>query len=147
MRILGVDYGRARLGLAISDEDATLASPLPQQRRTHSLNHDVRQLARWAREHRIKRIVIGLPLNMNGSRGEMAEEVISFAERVRRATDLPVELTDERLTSVEAERVLVEANLSRKRRKGLRDSLAAVLILQEYLNRECTGASGDQKPV
>jgi putative Holliday junction resolvase len=135
MKVLGIDYGRARLGLALSDEGGVLASPLPPLERTRSTDADVRKLARLAVEQRVGRIVIGLPLHMNGSEGEMAEEVHLFAELVKRGTGLPIGLIDERLTSAEAERVLVEGNVSRRKRKGLRDSLAAVLILQADLDR------------
>lgn len=132
MRILGIDYGRRRLGLALSDEDEILASPLPFLERCR-IDHDLTSLSALIAEKNVERIVLGLPLNMDGSCGEMTNEVLSFAAALRERTRLPVETFDERLTSVEAERVLVQANLSRKRRKGLRDSLSAVLILQGYL--------------
>ncbi|MEA1870795.1 MAG: Holliday junction resolvase RuvX [Candidatus Bipolaricaulota bacterium] len=132
MRTLGIDYGRRRLGLAISDEGGILASPLPVYERQGE-KKDLTFLSNLASEREAGRIVLGLPLNMDGSSGEMADEVVAFAEALREESGLPVVTFDERLTSVEAERVLVQANLSRKRRKGLRDSLSAVLILQGYL--------------
>jgi putative Holliday junction resolvase len=135
VRALGIDYGRVRLGLAVSDEDEILASPLRHIERSRSLDADVRRLGRLVAEQGVGRIVIGLPLRMDGTEGEMAEEARAFAEQVERGTGIPVALIDERLTSVEAERVLIEGDLSRRRRKGLRDSLAAVLILQADLDR------------
>lgn len=135
MRVLGIDYGRVRLGLALSDEDEVLASPLPHLDRTRSVDADIRSLSALAGEYGISRIVIGLPLQMDGHEGEMAGEVHLFAERVRGGTGLPVTLIDERLTTVEAERVLLEGDVPRRRRKSLRDSLAAVLILQSDLDR------------
>jgi putative Holliday junction resolvase len=135
VRALGIDYGRVRLGLAVSDEDEILASPLPHIERSRSVDADVRRLGRLVAEQGVGRIVIGLPLWMDGTEGEMAEEARAFAEQVERGTRVPVTLIDERLTSVEAERVLIEGDLSRRRRKGLRDSLAAVLILQVDLDR------------
>jgi putative Holliday junction resolvase len=132
MRILGIDYGRRRLGLAISDEGGILASPLPVYERRGE-KEDLTFLSSLASERKAGQIVFGLPLNMDGSSGEMVDEVIAFAAALREESGLPVVTFDERLTSVEAERVLVQANLSRKRRKGLRDSLSAVLILQGYL--------------
>ena len=132
MRILGIDYGHKRLGLALSDEDAILATPLPVRVRT-TIADDLSFLTQLAREREVAKIILGLPLNMDGSSGEMADEVVIFAAALREESGLPVVTFDERLTSVEAERVLVQANLSRKRRKGLRDSLSAVLILQGYL--------------
>ncbi len=132
MRILGIDYGHKRLGLALSDDDAILATPLPVRVRT-TIADDLSFLTQLAREREVAKIILGLPLNMDGSSGEMADEVVIFAAALREESGLPVVTFDERLTSVEAERVLVQANLSRKRRKGLRDSLSAVLILQGYL--------------
>lgn len=132
MRILGIDYGRRRLGIALSDEGEILASPLLVYK-SHGLERDLDFLIRLIAEREVERIVLGLPLNMDGSRGEMAEEVLSFAETLHEKSGLPVDTFDERLTTTEAERVLVQADLSRKRRKKLRDSLAAVLILQGYL--------------
>jgi putative Holliday junction resolvase len=92
-------------------------------------------LASLIARHGVSSIVVGLPLNMDGSRGEMAREVETFADRIRQETGLPVDSFDERLTSSEAERVLLEAGLPRRRRKNQRDSLAAVLILQGYLDQ------------
>ena len=135
MRILGIDYGRRRIGLALSDEDGILASPLSAYVRGHSEDRDVASLARVIRRHGASAVVVGQPLNLDGSRGEMAEEAEAFADRIRIATGLPVALFDERLTSQEADRAMLEANLSRRRRKALRDSLSAVLILQGHLDR------------
>jgi putative Holliday junction resolvase len=135
MRILGIDYGRRRLGLAISDEGGILASPLSVYERRGE-EEDLIFLSNLVLERRAGRIVLGLPLNMDGSSGEMADEVIAFAAALREESGLSVVTFDERLTSIEAERVLVQANLSRKRRKGLRDSLSAVLILQGYLESQ-----------
>ncbi len=134
MRVLGIDYGRRRIGLALSDEEGILASPLPTYVRGRSEERDIAGLASLIARHGVTAVVVGLPLNMNGSRGEMAREAEAFADRIRQKTTLPVELFDERLTSSEAERVLLEADLSRRRRKELRDSLSAVLILQGRLD-------------
>ena len=133
MRILGIDYGRRRLGLALSDEGGILASPLPVRLRG-GLDKDMAFLASLAEEHHVAQAVIGLPQNMNGSLGEMAHEALEFARALQEKLALPVVPFDERLTSSEAERVLVAADLSRSRRRAVRDSLAAVLILQGYLD-------------
>jgi putative Holliday junction resolvase len=135
MRVLGIDYGRRRIGLALSDEAGILASPLPTYVRGRSEDRDIGALKRLIERHGVSAIVVGLPLNMNGSRGEMAREAEAFADRIQQATGLPVESFDERLTTREAERVLLEADLPRRRRKELRDSLSAVLILQGHLAR------------
>jgi len=133
MRTLGIDYGRRRLGLALSDVEGILASPLLVRRRLR-LDQDLAFLADLTREHAVREVVVGLPRNMDGSLGEMAQEVLDFARALRERIAVPIVPFDERLTSSEAERVLVEANLSRERRRTVRDSLAAVLILQGYLN-------------
>lgn len=135
MRVLGIDYGRRRIGLALSDEEGILASPLPTYVRGRSEERDIARLATLIARHGATAVAVGLPLNMDGSRGEMAREAEAFADRIQKETALPVELFDERLTSSEAERVLLEANLPRRRRKELRDSLSAVLILQGHLDR------------
>lgn len=142
MRILGIDYGHRRLGIALSDDEKILASPLPVYSR-HNLDVDLAFLLGIVKENEVERAIVGLPRNMNGSIGKMAKEVLSFAAKLQRKINIPVSTFDERMTSVEAERVLVETNLSRKRRKGLRDSIAAVLILQGYLDR--LGTEKDQE--
>ena len=134
MRILGIDYGRRRIGLAISDEAQYIARPLDPYHRTHSRKRDLQAIARIAHEQEAGCIVFGLPLNMDGSRGEMVLEVEAFAKDLHPLVDLAIATTDERLTSVEAERVLLQGNVKRKDRKLLRDGLAATLILQGYLD-------------
>ncbi len=143
MRILGIDYGRRRIGLALSDEEGILATPLPTYVRGRSEEWDLDAMTTLIRRHDVAAVVVGWPLNMNGSRGGMALEAEKFADRIRREAGLPVELFDERLTSSEAERVLLDADLPRRRRKHLRDSLSAVLILQGHLDRR---NSSDQSP-
>jgi len=142
MRILGIDYGHRRLGIAVSDDEKILASPLSVYSRCN-LDVDLAFLLGIVKENEVERVVVGLPRNMNGSIGKMAKEALSFAWKLRKKIDIPISTFDERMTSVEAERVLVEMNLSRKRRKGLRDSIAAVLILQGYLDR--LGTKKDQE--
>jgi len=136
MRILGIDYGRRRIGLAVSDEAGFLARPLDPHLRTRSLKKDLEHLSRLAREFEVETIVVGLPLNMDGSKGEMALEVEGFVSQLQELSKIAVIVSDERLTSVEAERVLLEGNVKRKDRKQLRDGLAATLILQGYLDSQ-----------
>jgi putative Holliday junction resolvase len=144
-RILALDYGRARIGLAIACTEAALAQPLGTLERINR-NEDMRRLRELVREHGVKQIVVGLPLRLDGTRGDMAEEAARFGERVRKQFGLPVEMVDERLTSWEAERLLEEqqgrtihAAASKKRKKETAklgvDALAAALILKEYLDR------------
>lgn len=129
MRILGIDYGRARLGLALTDEDGIIATPLPALVRSA---RDADEIAALARERSVGRIVVGLPLHMDGRRGEMVNEAEAYAERIRQRTGVPVDLFDERWTTSEAERALVEGNVRRSRRREVRDGLAAVLLVQAY---------------
>ena len=141
--ILSVDYGRARIGLAIATEAARLARPLATLERVNR-NEDMRRLRELARAEGVTQIVVGLPLNMDGTRGEMAEEAERFAQRARKQIGVPVEMVDERLTSWEAERLLEEEfgrtyhDESDKKKKVASDkptvdSVAAAVILREYL--------------
>ncbi|MBS1866328.1 MAG: Holliday junction resolvase RuvX, partial [Acidobacteria bacterium] len=141
--ILAVDYGRARIGLAIASAEARLARPLATLERVNR-NEDMRRLRELAREHEVKQIVVGLPLLLDGTRGEMAEEAERFAQRARKQIGLPVEMVDERLTSWEAERLLEEEfgkkyrdETQKKKKpeaeKPTVDSVAAAVILREYL--------------
>ena len=134
-RVLGIDYGERRLGLAISDETRTIASGLEVYER-RSPERDLHHLKEVVERYGVERVVLGLPLHMDGSYGPKAQEVLQFKEQLEEALKMPVDLMDERLTTREAERVLLEADLSRRRRRGIRDQLAAVLILQGYLDRQ-----------
>ena len=136
MRVLGIDYGRKRIGLARSDEDGILASPLPVYRRGGSAAEDLDRLSHIIRDQGVTRIVLGWPLHMTGEEGEMAIEVRALAGELRARTGLPVELFDERWTSTQAEEALIAGNVPRQRRRQLRDGLSATLILQGFLDRE-----------
>lgn len=138
MRVLGIDYGRKRIGMARSDEGAVVASPLPVYTRSRSDADDLDRLVRLIGEQDVARIVIGWPLHMNGTEGEMAGEVRALARELQTRTGLPVELFDERWTSTQAEDVLIAGDVSPRRRRDLRDGLAATLILQGFLDRERT---------
>src|SRR5712692_9466914 len=143
--ILALDYGRARIGVAIADTDSQLARPLLTLERLNR-NEDMRRLRELAREHSVRQIVVGLPLRLDGTRGEMAEEATRFAARLRKQLGLPVDMLDERLTSWEAERLLEEqsgrvlhdAKHSAAERGSGRasvDAVAAAVILKEYLEQ------------
>jgi len=135
LKILGLDLGKRRIGLAISDETCTIASGLGVYTR-RSLEEDLKYLAEIVEREGVGLVVLGLPRNMDGSLGPKARDVQEFKEQLEDHLETPVELFDERLTTAEAERVLLEADLSRRRRKEVRDQLAAVLILQGYLDRQ-----------
>jgi putative pre-16S rRNA nuclease len=150
-KILALDYGRKKIGIALADCQARIAEPFSTMERINR-NEDMRRLREFARDHQVKKIVVGLPLRLDGTPGEMAEEAMRFAERLRKQLGLPVELVDERLTSWEAERML-EEELGRRithietrggRRKSTRtfvedkhtvDAVAATVILRDYLGR------------
>jgi putative Holliday junction resolvase len=133
-RVLGIDFGEKRLGLALSDESRTLASPLAVYERK-DLQSDLRFLRDLILRYQITEIVLGLPLNMDGSLGPKAQQVLEFKRALEESLKLPVHTFDERFTTAEAERALLEANMSRRKRKTKRDALAAVLILQGYLQQ------------
>jgi len=138
MRILAIDYGRTRFGLAMSDEDEILASPLPVHTCRRTRHADLAYIRSLARRQGIGAIVVGHPLNMNGSAGEMAQEAEAFARELAESTGLSVVLVDERGTTQEANRVLREGRVAGKRRRDLRDGLAAVQILQSHLDQRRT---------
>ena len=135
-RILGVDYGERRVGLALSDPTATIASPLPTLKRRRGKRPPVAPVARIAEEHEVGEIVVGLPLDLEGDDSDWTREVRDYARALEERTGLPVALQDERMTSVRAERAVRSMELSREKReeKERVDAAAAVLILQAYLD-------------
>ena len=132
--ILALDYGEKRIGMAVSDPMGILANAIDFIKRT-SLKRDLDALEQIVRDRKVDRVVIGLPLNMNGTEGPMAEAVRKFAEKVTER-GMEVELWDERLSTRAAEAALLDADLSRKKRKGLRDKVAAAWFLQSYLDSQ-----------
>ena len=132
-RILALDLGDRRIGVALSDPLGLTAHPLLTLTR-RSWPADLDTLARLVREHQVGRIVVGLPLGMDGSRGTRVRLAEDFMARAARATGLPVEAWDERLTTVQAKRALLEGDASRARRKAVIDQVAAVILLQSYLD-------------
>jgi putative Holliday junction resolvase len=139
MRLLGIDFGVRRIGLALSDLLGITAQPLCTVERTN-LKADIERIDGIAREQTVTKIVIGLPLNMDGTEGSLTGDVRSFAEKLGEKTGLPVEFYDERLTTMQAERFLVEeADISRAKRKGARDRIAASFILQSYMEHQRSG--------
>jgi putative holliday junction resolvase len=132
MRTLGVDHGTVRVGLALSDELGMLATPLETVENPKTLA----RIQALITEKNISKIVVGLPRNMDGSYGPKAEEVRKFAEHLKQKVNLPVVLWDERLTTRSVERMLIEADVSRQKRKDVIDKLAAQQILQSYLDSQ-----------
>ena len=140
-RVLAIDYGRKRLGLAISDPLHLTARPLATWIRSNR-RHDLARLRRLCREQEVNLIVVGWPLQLAGTHGEMAGEAARFAEGIRAELGIPAELMDERLSSWEAEQTFSESGKSRvrDRRQQRLDEVAAAVILRDYL-RSAGGAA------
>ncbi len=132
-RILGLDYGERRLGFALSDTGEIISLPLSVAH-IHSRAEALNEVERIVRETGAEKIVIGLPVNMNGTRGPAAEGVTAFVEALAGRIRIPIETWDERLTTKSAHDVLIEAGASRRRRKEVVDKLAAQIMLQNYLD-------------
>lgn len=132
MKIMAVDLGLVRTGLAISDELELLASPIGT---ITERNFDVlaEKIAETAAKHGAHVLVVGLPRNMDGSKGESAQRAEFFAEQLHNLTGLPVSLWDERLTTMSAIGYLNETNVRGKKRKGIVDTVSATIILEDYL--------------
>lgn len=140
-RVMGVDFGRARIGVAISDELGMLAHPcetVPAQQ----IAAAAKRVGEIAREKNVSRVVIGLPRHMNGELGAAAEEATAFAEKLRPLLTCPIVMWDERLTTTAANRALRDAGQKTKRTRGFVDQVAAQMILQGYLDSVAGGLDG-----
>ena len=137
--ILALDVGSRRIGLALSDELGLTAQGLPTLQRT-TKQHDFDSLGRVIAEHRVERVVVGHPVNMNGSEGPRARQAALFARTLANRCSLPVALWDERLTTRQAQRVLRESGIGLAKRIKAIDRMAAVLILQSYMDSLQAGA-------
>lgn len=133
MRILGMDVGDKTIGLAISDPLGITAQGLMTIKRK-DMKSDINQLKEIIEKYGVQTIVIGMPKNMNNTLGPRAKAVSEFAERLQDEIGINYEFYDERLTTVEAEKILLQSDVSRKKRKKVIDKMAAVLILQSYLD-------------
>jgi putative Holliday junction resolvase len=145
-RVLAIDYGRRQIGLAISDAQGVISKPLTTLTRTNRRKL-LRQLREIVHQHEVWRILVGHPVNLDGTIGEMAKEAARFAARLKKELGLPIELVDERLTSWAAERMLAKAKRSARqrfgtahhKRRGAVHRIAAAVILRDYLEREQAG--------
>jgi putative Holliday junction resolvase len=135
-RILGVDYGSIRIGLAVSDPGRKMAFPLETYTR-HGRRRDAAYFRELVEREEIGAVVVGLPIHLSGREGQKASEVRAFGQWLRNITGLPVTFTDERFSTVEAEAALWTAGLTHKQRKARRDKLAAQILLQAYLDAGC----------
>ncbi len=141
MRIMGLDIGSRTIGVAISDELGITAQGLKTIKR-RSMEEDLKEISLIIAQFKIDKIVVGLPKNMDGTIGKQAELIFQWIKAAKEKIYLPMVTWDERLSTVEASKILLEADLSRKKRKGVIDKLAAVLILQGYLNQ--SGKQNDE---
>ncbi|MCL5290106.1 MAG: Holliday junction resolvase RuvX [Eubacteriales bacterium] len=139
MRIMGLDFGDKRIGVAVSDPLGWTAQGITVIKRQASLASDLELIRELAAKYNVERIVLGLPRNMDGSSGTQAVKVKAFAGKLSERLKLPVELWDERLTTKAADKLLIEADLSRARRRKVIDKMAASLILQGYLDFQGKG--------
>jgi len=135
MRILGIDYGEKRIGLALSDELEMAARGIAVIGRT-SKEKDLRAIAAAASEHGVGAIVVGYPLRLDGSAGIQCEKVDRFIAALRGVVTVPVTAWDETLSTKEAEGLMREAGVKRRKKRGMVDRIAAAVILQDYLNRK-----------
>lgn len=134
MRLIGLDVGNRTIGVAVSDPLGLTAQGITTIRRK-SIQYDLSELKKIMDDYPASKIVCGLPKNMNGTVGEQGEKALEFAQLLRDEFEIEVDMWDERLTSKAAHRVMIEADFSRKKRKGLVDKIAATYILQGYLDR------------
>ena len=132
-RALALDLGEKRIGVAVSDPLNIIAQSVGTIQRK-DIKSDLKKIADFVKEYRADKLVIGLPLNMDGTKGKSAKLAIDFVEAVKKEIQIDVEMIDERLTSAQGERIFLEADMSREKRKKNIDKIAAQLILQSYLD-------------
>jgi len=140
MRVMALDVGDKTIGVALSDELGIAAHPLEVIRRT-SPERDLARICELVEKHQVSEVVVGLPVSLSGEPGPQAEKVKAFVELLRPVLGRPIVLWDERLTTAEAEKMLIAADASRARRKKVIDKLAAALILDSYLARKRAGGA------
>lgn len=135
-RILGIDYGMARIGLALSDPSQIIASPFRTVAHTKALKSTVAAILKEIEDLDIEEIVVGMPYRMNGKNSFSTDETQFFIQELKNQTQIPVTTWDERLTTVQVERVMKDNNMSRKKRSKVIDAACATLILQNYLEQK-----------
>ena len=135
-RIIALDYGDVRIGIAMTDELQTIASPIETYKRKNNIEDDLNYLENFIKKNDVVKIVIGMPYNMDGSESDRAIKTKNFGEKLKEKCNLEILYIDERLTSVEAEEILIQSGMKRQQRKENIDKIAASLILENYLNRK-----------
>ena len=145
-RILAIDHGSKRIGFALSDELGWTAQPLETFHRRNP-EADIRHIQDLVREHEVGRVLVGMPLQLDGGMGPAAKVVEAFVQALEPALSVPVVIWDERMTTCAAEDLLIAADVGRRKRKGIVDRIAAAILLQSYLKsleEPATAASGDE---
>ena len=141
MRVLGVDLGSKRIGIATSDRSGTIATPYTVLLRCGSMGGDHRNIAKMVVEEEAEAVIVGLPLNMDGSEGKAAQAARVEAARMATVVGVPVHVHDERLTTVEADRVLMEQKMNAQARRRVVDKVAAAVMLQSWLDTQAHQAN------
>jgi len=133
-RIMGLDIGDKTIGVAISDSMLITAQGLKTIKRKNS-KVDIEEISNLVRQYNVSKIIVGLPKNMNNTIGPQGEKVLRFVDKLKNKVNVEISFQDERLTTVAAERILIEGNMRREKRKNVIDMVAATYILQTYLDR------------
>lgn len=141
MRVLGIDLGSKRIGIATSDRSGTIATPYTVLLRCGSMGGDHRNIAKMVVEEEAEAVIVGLPLNMDGSEGKAAQAARVEAARMATVVGVPVHVHDERLTTVEADRVLMEQKMNAQARRRIVDKVAAAVMLQSWLDTQAHQAN------
>ena len=141
MRVLGIDLGSKRIGIATSDRSGTIATPYTVLLRCGSMGGDHRNIAKMVVEEEAEAVIVGLPLNMDGSEGKAAQAARVEAARMATVVGVPVHVHDERLTTVEADRVLMEQKMNTQARRRVVDKVAAAVMLQSWLDTQAHQAN------
>lgn len=138
MRILGLDFGARRIGIAMSDPTGNMAQPLTVIEKSRN-DTDIHRIEKLVDEYGVDEVVVGLPVSLSGEIGPQAQAVLEYVEKIKAIIKVPVKTWDERLTTTAAERSLLESEVRRGRRKEIVDKVAAAIMLQGYLDSKRTG--------
>ena len=147
MRVLGIDIGSKKIGIAISNQEMTLATPLTVVRRSSQKSEDHKAIMSIAHEWEVELLVVGIPLSLDGSLGVAAENVLQEIEHLERNTGIPVDTFDERFTTISAKQVLHNQGVSEKEQKNIIDQVAASIILQAWLDHKMSASSSIKEVV
>ena len=144
MRVIGIDLGSKRIGIALSDTDLTVATPLDVVERSGNVEKDHFAILKITDEWEVQKIIVGLPVSLDGTLGPSAQSVMDEIKMLRGVTDIPIETHDERFTTVTAEQILLQQNVKRDKKKTLIDKVAAAIILQGWI--DSFNKSKDDRP-